>query len=183
MADVSAKTFDLADMFAARTAPRDTVDTYMNEDLAYQASLLNEEITRHPDDKELEQKLNDLLTAAREHVYVFHIRGLLRHEHMAILDTVNETFPPEKNAFGQLNSPDEADELYLNLRWAAQIEKIVDPEGAVMADLTPETAQILRTQLPDTARSAVDAKFAELQERVKTGYESLVMETDFLSQR
>lgn len=184
---LDAKTFDIAEMFAGITYPKDTVPVYTNPGVGYEIHKLSEaakEAVALKDEdaaREVSEKRDKLISESEKYRYEFTIQGHSKAEREAIADKVKEQFPPETDWMGREKYTDEADRLFVNLTWALHIAQIVAPSGAVKT--APEAAEIelLRAQLPDSEQKRIEAAIQELSEGTKAGFETLAMEHDFLS--
>lgn len=184
---VDAKTFDLAAVFSGNAFPKDTVDVYLNEEIAYRIHGINKELGK-PDTlsdegkvKKLQDDLKALAKKAEESHYVIHLTGVSRQDRKGALAEALEKYPAETDAFGRTKQDAKANEFLSNLVWKLHVEKIVNPEGA---ELEPSLEDIIifRDNAPDSVIDAVEAGIAELSEGVKSGFETIVQEHDFLSQ-
>lgn len=184
------KTIDFFKVFAGIEYPKDTVKVITSEKLAYAAhkiaSALKIAQARLDDTDEikgLEASYEEVLKAAKEHTYVFHLTGVSREVRTDLTKAINAEFEVETDVFGRMVPNAEADKAYRERRWALQTEKIQGPDGAVVVAPTPENLAAFIDNAPDPAILAVEAKIAELTgDGVQDGFDSIIRDADFLSQ-
>lgn len=177
------ETFDLSDMFTGVDFPTEEVPVFLNERVAYDLSKVEEEIAKSPDDEKLEKKRKALVKEASKSCFTFHLEGIPSSNLQNALDEIEKIRPQEFTTFGRPKPDPERNEMTLDAIWVLFIKKIVSPDGKVATVETTEDARSLRKGVPFEVSEKVTAAINELRERVAKGFESLAMETDFLSKR
>lgn len=180
-------TFDVAEMFAGKSYPKDTVEVFMDEATAYEINKLQAEARQAvaSQDEEagraVEERLTALVKRGAASKYVFHLTGVSRDSRKAAVESVTAEFPMEQDFLGRDKPNPQGDEKYANLMWALHIEKIVAPSGAVIVAPSEADIKVIRGNAPDPAVEKVEAAIKELSTGVKSGFETLAQEHDFLS--
>lgn len=181
-------TFDLADVFTGKAFPKDTKDVYLDEETSYEISRLNKESTKavalNDEDaaKRIEAEFTALIAKAEKSHYVVYLTGVSRQDRKTALEEVMDKYPMESDAFGRIKPNEKANDFLANLSWKMHIEKIVDPNGA---ELVPSLEDIIifRDNAPDPAIAVIEEGINELSEGVKSGFETIVQNSAFLSKR
>lgn len=186
--ELSAQTFDIADMFSGIAYPTEVVPFYTNSEIAYEFNKLSREaadaIARKDGDdtmKSIVERQEALVKKAESNRYEIHLRGQSRDNRQAVLNAVRAEFPAEKDFLGRETIDPEADEVYINRIWALHVEKIVAPNGSLRVAPDESEIKILRGNSPDSELAKVEKAIQELTEGAKSGFESLAQEHDFLS--
>lgn len=186
--ELSAQTFDIADMFSGIAYPTEVVPFYTNSEIAYEFNKLSREaadaIARKDGDdtmKSIVERQEALVKKAESNRYEIHLRGQSRDNRQAVLNAVRAAFPAEKDFLGRETIDPEADEVYINRIWALHVEKIVAPNGSLRVAPDESEIKILRGNSPDSELAKVEKAIQELTEGAKSGFESLAQEHDFLS--
>lgn len=181
------ETFDLIEALQGINYPEDSVEVFLDDNLMYlrnkaEKELRKAEILNQKDQvEEISKRLEELLDAASVVKFTFHVRAISRRDHQSLSKEVLKQYPVEKDFLGREESNPDREDLYAEKTWAAHIVKIVNPAGAVQNGITPEEARAFIAQAPRSATEAVQAKIEALYEGSKEGYESLIKETNFLS--
>lgn len=181
------KTFDVADMFAGVSYPEDVVPFYTDQAIAYEFNKLAQESVvaiQTRDEKkaqEIEGRREELIKKAESNRYEIHLRGRSRDDRDAVLESVREKFPVERDFLGRETPNAEADALYVNSYWALHITRIVRPDGAVIVAPDAAAIKVIRGNSPDSEIDKVEAAIQDLMGGAKSGFESLAQEHDFLS--
>lgn len=184
---LNAQTFDIADMFAGVSYPTEVVPFYTDQAIAYEFHKLAQEsldAVREKDEAKgqaIVERRDDLIRKAESNRYEIHLRGQSRDNRDAILKSVRAKFPVERDFLGREAPNPEADELYINKFWALHIERIVAPNGAIVAAPDEVAIKVLRGNSPDSEIDKVERAIQELSSGAKSGFESLAQEHDFLS--
>lgn len=185
--ELNPKTFDVADMFSGISYPETTVPFYTNQAVGYEFHRLAQEALAaiHSKDekkaKEVEERREELIKKAESNRYVFHLRGRSRDDRDAVLASVREKFPVERDFLGREIPNAEADALYVNSYWALHITKIERSDGAVIVAPDAAAISIIRGNSADSEIDKVEEAIQELMGGAKSGFESLAQEHDFLS--
>ena len=181
------KTFDVADMFAGISYPESEVPFYTDQAIAYEFNKLSQEAleaVRAKDEKrakEIEERREALIKKAESNRFTFHLRGQSRDNRDAVLKSVRDKFPVERDFLGRETPNAEADELYINSYWALHITKIVKPDGSVLVAPDAAAIKVIRGNSPDSEVDKIEAAIQELTGGAKSGFESIAQEHDFLS--
>lgn len=181
------KTLDIADMFAGIAYPEDKVDIYIDAKTAYELYKLQGDAGRAVRDQDeaegarIAEEIQDLLKRGEKSHYIVHIRDTGQDEKDAIRKAVDAKHPPKVNLFNQPEPNAEADEMYTNLMWALHVTRITAPDGRAMVAPQEGDIKALRAKAPGTELRKVEEKIQELRTGAASGFESLVMEHDFLS--
>lgn len=184
---LNAATFDVAEMFLGSLYPTEEVSFYTDAAVAYEFHRLSEEAIQAIRDKdesaatEIETRRDELIRKAADKRYVIHLRGQSRDNRRAIINQVRAKYPADQDFLGREKANPEADEMYANLTWALHIEKIVRPDGAVLVGPDAEVIKVIRGNAPDSELAKVEQAIMDLSEGVKSGFEALAQEHDFLS--
>lgn len=185
--ELSAQTFDIADMFSGIAYPTEVVPFYTNSEIAYEFNKLSKEAADavvRKDEKsgaDIVARQEALVKKAESNRYEIHLRGQSRDNRQAVLNAVRAEFPAEKDFLGRETIDPEADEVYINRIWALHIEKIVAPNGSLRVAPDESEIKILRGNSPDSELAKVEKAIQGLTEGAKSGFESLAQEHDFLS--
>lgn len=187
MTELDFKTFDVADMFSGVSYPETTVAFYTDQAVGYEFHRLAQEAldALHSKDekkaKEVEERREELIKKAESNRYEIHLRGRSRDDRDAVLSSVREKFPVERDFLGREIENAEADALYVNKYWALHITRIVRSDGAVIVAPDESAIKIIRGNSADSEIDKVEAAIQELTGGAKSGFESLAQEHDFLS--
>ena len=178
-------TFDLADVLAGKTYPRDVVSVWFNEELGFSIQktqeLLRATPDTHPDYKKLQKELDDLLELGKTQEFKVHIKGSDREQRAAILDSVLTDFPAETDFLGRSKRNPEADRAHAEKYWQLHIEKIVAPDGRV--NIPDEaTIKLFRGKAPDSAIDAVETAMNDLVKKTSEGFEQLKQDLSFFAE-
>lgn len=180
-------TFDVAEMFAGVSYPETVVPFYTDQGIAYEFHKLSQESLEAVQNKDedaardIEVRRDELVKKAESNRYEIHLRGQSRDNRDAILASVRDKFPVERDFLGREVPNAEADALYVNKYWALHITKIVRPDGAIITAPDEGAIKIIRGNSPDSEIEKVEKAIQELTSGAKSGFESLAQEHDFLS--
>lgn len=180
---MDSETFDLSDLTSGISYPKDEVVITIDEDAAYQLAGVEKALLKDPENSDLEEQRKELVTRAANSRYIFRLQGHPRSALMVAFEDVNERFPVEYGSFGKVKPNPERLEAEMDVVWATHIVEIEDPQGRKAQVNSEEEARDLRRGIPPFASEAVMEAINNLTDNVTKGFESLVMETDFLSKR
>jgi hypothetical protein len=190
-------TFNIINVLKDRAFPVEQVNVYLNEQAAYDAAKLQEQIdelakSSAKQDIDLAQKLADerdvIISQLEKSRYVFHITGISEGKRNELQDECLEKFPMEydenKNPFtGEVVKQEKEnkarDRYFTNSLWVASISKIVDNEGNEQTSLKMDDIQSLRELLPLAASGAITQSIEKL--RVSTAIFMASVDEDFLA--
>ena len=184
--------FSIIDAIRGRSYPKDKIPVYLNEDDAYIASKLDDEIASTepltPEYQELLAKKDEVLQRIGDNKYIFLISGISEGDREKLQDKAAENFPIEysenKNALTgeivrtEIKSP-ERDRYFTNLLWLASIKEITAPDGSTQDSLTLEDVFEMRDSLPLAAIGSITESIEKL--RVSTALFMLKVNEDFLA--
>lgn len=197
-------TFNIVDVVKGRGYPTDNVNVYFDEQLAYQAAILREQINTLQLDadnvldeerkaieenlKKMKELFDETLEKLRESRYVFIISGISEGQRETIYKKSIEKFPVEyeesKNPFSgestktEIENPDR-DKLFTNMLWEASIQKIISPDGSEQEGISLKDVYTLREGLPLTANSLINNAIDKV--RAATATFLLSVDEDFLA--
>jgi hypothetical protein len=188
-------TFSIVDVLKERAYPKEEINIYLDEQSAYEASLLEEKIKELKKADAEEDKIEKLVSARDKIIknfekskYVFSITGISEGLRDDIQEQSLEKFPmkydEEKNPFtGEITKREvedkERDRYFTNLIWHESITKIVDPSGSVQEKVTLEDVENLREFLPLASIGAITQSIEKL--RMSTAMFMISVDEDFLA--
>lgn len=184
--------FNIVDVLKERAYPTDSVNIYVDEDTAYKAAELSEELKRTSELDEkyagISESLDTLMDTLSESKYVVTITGISEGKRDELYELAVKKYPIEfkenKNVLTGESTREEIesqerDELFTNLLWSAYITKIVAPNGAEQDGITPEDAEEMRKSLPIAANSIINAAIQNM--RAATAVFMYKVDEDFLA--
>lgn len=185
-------TFNIIDVIRKRSYPKDKVFVYLNEQDAYDAAKLDEEIKNtEPSTTEydvLVSKKNELLERIDAGKYTFVISGISEGDREKLQLKSAETYPIEytenKNQLTgevtrtEVSSP-ERDRLFTNLLWVSSIKEVIAPDGSTQETLTLEDVFEMRESLPIAATGIITESIEKL--RISTAMFMMKVNEDFLA--
>lgn len=199
-------TFNIVDVVKGRSYPTDTVDVFIDENVAFQASELDAaivKISETMDKKNLDKKTLDGFLKKREEIldrkeklveemggtrYVFHLTGVSEGKRQDLYDKAVEKYAVEyeknRNAFtGEAEKVElenvERDRYFTSLLWEASVVKIVAPDGDEQTSINYEEALELRRSLPLASASAITEAIEKM--RAATAIFMVSVNEDFLA--
>ena len=201
----SPKNFNIVNVLLERSYPKTKTTVYLDEQSAYDASVLKEELGqiedslrgREPSKEQAERiekltgEIENLLEKIQESGYVFHINGISEGKRLELFNEAVKKYPVEYEKPNELSiltgqsgekvekeSP-ERDQLFTDFLWREQIEMIEDPEGSVHKELTYTDIKTIRSSLPLSALAQINTAI----EKIRTATAVFMMETgeDFLA--
>lgn len=198
--------FNIVDAVKGRAYPKDSVDVFIDEKIAFEVSVMNEMIENisnqmdktTPNKKQLDElmKQRDEILDSRDKLiaemggnkYVFHLTGVSEGYRQDMYEKAIEKFPIkyEKNRNPltgavekeELENP-ERDRYFTALLWQAYISKVVAPDGSEQDGITYEDAIELRRSLPLAAISTITEAIEKM--RAATALFMLTVNEDFLA--
>lgn len=182
------ETFDLIAAIEGTTRPTEEVKFLFDERTAQTLANIEDELKRFSllgktDEYEaLDGVKAELLENLKGSIYTITVRGISRKVKKAILAAVEAKHPDKTNAFGQAEANYEGIEYYNALKWQAQIEKIVAPDGSVKnGPLAEEEVTFLLDNGPEVSLGKISEAIESLETGPKSGYDQVVQELSFLS--
>jgi hypothetical protein len=195
-------TFKIIDVLANRGYPKQDVKIYMDEDSAYKASIIKEELEKIDLDLSsgksnpvLEKKRDELIAEQevyidniRKSIFTFHLVGISEGKREELFSKSKKKYPIEyeknqdilrgETKVTEKDSP-ERDSLFTDYLWLEHIQSITDEEGSVHQDLRYEDIRTMRTSLPLAAIAAINQAIEKL--RVSTAIFLANTAEDFLA--
>lgn len=198
-------TFNILNVLAERAYPKSSVTVYLDEQSAYNASLIKEELDeltnkigkKNPSVEQrnkiesLTEEIEKLTSEIQKSGYIFYIRGISEGRRESLYKEAKKKYPIEHERPSELaaltgqkiervekDSP-ERDELFTDFLWREHIEMIEDPEGNTQGEMTFNDIKTLRSSLPLSALAQVNQAI----EKIRTATAVFMMETgeDFLA--
>lgn len=198
-------TFSIVNVLAERAYPKSSVTVHLDEQSAYEASIVKEELDNLLDTigksnpskpqqekiDELTEKIDELSKKMVSSGYIFHIKGISEGKREALFNESKKKYPVEYEKPNDLaalagqqiervekESP-ERDQLFTDFLWREHIYMVEDPEGNTQSDLTYSDIKEIRGSLPLSSL----AKINQAIEKIRTATAIFMMETgeDFLA--
>jgi hypothetical protein len=195
-------TFKITDVLAERGYPRDKVVIMMDEDAAYEASKIKEniealdvKIAKDSSNAELIKQMEELsekreiyLKRLSDSTFTFHLRGISEGQREEIYKKSVAKYPIQydrdqdilrgETKITEKESP-ERDALFTDYLWLACIESISDPNGNEQRDITYTDVRAMRSSLPMAAMAKINQALEKL--RVSTAVFMVETGEDFLA--
>ena len=198
--------FNIVDAVRGRAYPKNKVDVFIDEEVAYQVAELNELIDKigqemdkkNVDKKHMDKLLNerDKIMSDREKIiedmggtkYVFHLTGISEGNRQDIYDKALKQYPIkyEKSRSpltGMVEKEEledaERDRYFTTLLWQSHITKIIAPDGSEQEGITYEDALELRRILPLAAITTITEAIERM--RAATAIFMMSVNEDFLA--
>jgi len=199
-------TFKIMDVLQDRAFPTEEVEVYLDEESAYLASQIDNQLKEmqknidkssgsNKELKELNAKYEEILAEKDALVgeiggskYVFHLTGISEGKREDLYDLCLKEYPmeyeTERNPFtGQGEKKEvesaERDKYFTNLVWQAHIAKIVAPDGSEQEGVDYDEAVELRRSLPLSATTRINSAIEKL--RTATAVFLMSVNEDFLA--
>ena len=198
-------TFSIVNVLAERAYPKSSVTVHLDEQSAYEASIIKEELDNLLDTigksnpskpqqekiDELTEKIDELSKKMISSGYIFHIKGISEGKRETLFNESKKKYPVEYEKPNDLaalagqqvervekESP-ERDQLFTDFLWREHIYMVEDPEGNTQGDLTYSDIKEIRGSLPLSSL----AKINQAIEKIRTATAIFMMETgeDFLA--
>ena len=195
-------TFRITDVLANRGYPKQDVKIHMDEESAYRAAIIKEELeaidTKLASGKsnpELEKKRDELIEEQEIHIdnirksaFTFHLTGISEGKREEVFNRSKKKYPIEyeknqdflrgETKVTEKESP-ERDALFTDYLWLEHIESISDEDGNTQSDIKYDDVRTMRTALPLAAIAAVNQGIEKL--RVSTAVFLANTSEDFLA--
>jgi hypothetical protein len=199
-------TFSILNALKERAYPVENIDIYLDEDIAFLAAQIEDEINsigmvmdRSADDadaltelltkrEELIAKREDMVKQMGGAKYIFTITGISEGLREDIYNECVEKYPIVVNKkMNPLTAQEETEEvenpernrMFTNLLWQAYITKITAPDGSVQNGITFEDAVELRRSLPIASSGRITESIEKL--RAATAVFMVTVDEDFLA--
>lgn len=194
--------FSIVNVLKERAYPTTDVTVYLDEQVAYLASQLDEKIKEldktldaGEENLELEETLKglkeqraDLVNKLSDSAYVFTIIGISEGAREDLIKIAEDKFPvvftEEKNTFSgeairkEIPNDDRID-LIMNLIWEKHISKIVSPTGDVQDKFSSNDIIEIRRSLPIASSSYINGAIEKI--RTSTALFMFSVDEDFLA--
>tara|TARA_R110000822_G_scaffold839_2_gene3676 strand:- start:580 stop:1227 length:648 start_codon:yes stop_codon:yes gene_type:complete len=195
-------TFKIIELLADRGYPKQDVVIYMNEDAAYQASVINEKLedidskmVAGKSNTELEKVRDELIAEQemqmdniRNSAITIHLVGISEGKREEIYNKSKKKYPIEyeknqdilrgETKITEKDSP-ERDSLFTDYIWLEYIDSITDSEGNTEDGLRYDDVRTMRNMLPLAAIAAINQGIEKL--RVSTAVFLANTGEDFLA--
>jgi hypothetical protein len=198
--------FNIVDAVKNRAYPTTKIEVFIDEDVAFQISELNEAIdmmskemekagVNKKEVDELLRKRDDILNDRAKLIeemggtrYTFHIKGISEGTRQELFDKAVVKYPMEheknRNPFtGEMDKAElenvERDRYFTSLLWQAYITKITSPDGSEQEGITFDDAEYLRKVMPLAAISSITEAIEKM--RAATALFMLSVNEDFLA--
>ena len=195
-------TFNIAAVLKERAYPKMEVSVSMDEQAAYEASVIKEKLekidlswarAKKPDDvskeeQELLDQQEQLMQKIKDSSFVFYLEGVSEGKRNELLATARKKYPVEyeqdvdfttgKMEKVEKESP-ERDSLYTDLLWEAHIKKIVNNNGDEQVGVSYSDVRAMRDNMPISAIGRINECIEKL--RVATAVFMLEADEDFLA--
>lgn len=182
-----AKTFNIADMFSGKAYPKESVDFYTDDETAYQLQKLSKEagnaIVRRDTEEaaKLQAEIEALVKKGESSRYKLNLTGRSRQDRKNLVTKIQEEFPVEYDFLNRPKPNVDADDIFANRTWAMHIESIEAPDGSILLLPTEADIAVIRGQGADSEIAKVEHVIQGFTEGVKSGFETIAQEHDFLS--
>ena len=199
------KSLNIVNVLAERAYPRATIKIHLDEQTAYDAAMVKEDIDvlekkmngkngTAAQTKELERlnkKLEDYYEILEKSSYIFHIKGISEGKRDELFTEAKKKYPIEYERPSEIalitgtqtratekESP-ERDNLFTDLLWLEHIEKVEDPDGNTQDSFTYNDIKALRSSLPLSSLAKINSGI----EKIRNSTAIFMMETgeDFLA--
>lgn len=175
------KRFDLMAALAGRTYPEKKVTVFLDEALMYLRNEVEEAHLHDPANKDLEALVEKTREELAPLALTVTVKGAPPHLLKSLIKSVNDDFPPKKNAFGGVELPDGYGDAFDQRMWELLVVNISDAEGNGSTP-SPEEIEEFRKVAPAASIKAVDDAIEELSDNSRTGYHLAIQDLGFLSQ-
>jgi hypothetical protein len=198
--------FNIVDVVKDRGYPKDEIDVFIDENVAFRIAEINEAInsisnkmdSAGADKKTLDKLLKQheeilntrqkLLDEMGEAKYVFHLTGISEGSRQDLFDKAVKKFPIKtvtkmNQVTGEMEEKEvenvERDRYFTSLLWEAGISKIVSPDGEEQEGITFEEADELRRILPLASLTTITEGLEKM--RAATALFMMSVNEDFLA--
>jgi len=198
--------FNIVDVVKDRGYPKDEVNVFIDENVAFRVAEINEAIDKigkqmdraGVDKKTLDKFLGErdsildarekLLDEMRDDKYVFHLTGISEGARQDLFDIAVKKYPIKKTTVmnqvtGEFEEQEvenvERDRYFTSLLWEAGIYKVVSPDGSEQDGITFEEAAELRRILPLASLTTITEALEKM--RAATAIFMMTVNEDFLA--
>jgi len=194
--------FKIVDVLRERSYPKMEVNVSVDEDAAYRANQIKEELAKldlkysNKDKPAKEAKRETGLVEAheremssiRDSSFTFHLEGISEGKRNELYKKSTQKYPVEYDrevdiTTGKMDkveksSPDR-DALYTDLLWEACIKKVVNASGDEQVGVSYTDVRVMREQMPVSAIARINDSIEKL--RVATAVFMMEVDEDFLA--
>lgn len=185
MSDIDApdpKTLDLKTVLAGRTYATETVPVFFDEALMYEYAKVAQEADYDPANKEKQRARDEMLKTFEGICFKVTVRSVPLEEEEKIIEKLIEEFPPRFGPFGnELPDREATDKMNVQL-WALHVVKVEAPDGSFTVP-DESDIQALRKTAPRATLEVIAQAIKDLNEKTRSGYDTIVKDPDFLSRR
>jgi hypothetical protein len=194
--------FKIVDVLKDRAYPKMEVTVAVDEEAAYKASLIKEEIAKldlkfakkekSSKDAEREEKLTAeheaLMEAIKSSSFTFHLEGISEGRRNEIYKNCVKRYPLEYEreidiSTGKMEKIEkvstERDALFTDFLWEACITKIVNADGDEQVGVSYTDVRTMRDQMPLSATARINESIEKL--RVASAVFMMEVDEDFLA--
>ena len=195
-------TFSIIDVLQERSYPETKTVIHLDEQAAYQASLVGEEIeeldkkigksapsaAQSKKLEELTEKKQELVEKLQASSYTFHLMGINEGKRESLFSEARKKYPIQYTQTPELatgkmikeekESP-ERDDFFTTLLWQNHIVKIVDPKGNEQSGLSFTEIREMRNIMPIAATSKINQAIEKM--RVASAVFMFETNEDFLA--
>jgi hypothetical protein len=194
--------FKIVDVLKERAYPKMHVKVSVDEQSAYDANQIKEEIekldlkiskSQKPDgiiakQEELSAKRQELVKKIEESSFTFYLTGISEGHRDTLYKKSVARYPVEYEkeidlSTGKMEKTEkpngDRDALYTDLLWEASIEKIVNGNGDEQVGVSHPDVRVMREQMPVSAIARINDSIEKL--RVSTAVFMMEVDEDFLA--
>jgi hypothetical protein len=195
-------TFKIVDVLKERAYPKMELTVAVDEDAAYKANLIKEELAKldikfakkdkSKEDQKHEEKLlaqhEELMNQIKASSFTFHLEGISEGKRNELYKNCVKKYPIEWDremdiSTGKIEKTEkesaERDALFTDLLWEACIKKIVNADGDEQVGVSYTDVRTMRDQMPLSAIARINDSIEKL--RVATAVFMMEVDEDFLA--
>jgi hypothetical protein len=196
--------FNIIAALKERAYPTDVVDVYLDEQTAYIASKVEDEIDELQKEESaggfildaekakkletLKENRKNLLSELNKSKFKFTLKGISEGKRDELLELAESKHPKEfeeeKNPFtGEVTKTEinniKLNRLFTDLLWASHITQITAPDGSMQEGISQEDVKELRGMLPLSAIGGITEAIEKI--RISTAVFMIKVDEDFLA--
>lgn len=194
--------FKIVDVLKERAYPKMQVTVSVDEDSAYRANQIKEQLTsidlkwagkeKPKEIQETESKLTEqheeLMESIKKSSFTFHLEGISEGKRTEIYKSCVKKYPMEYDrevdiSTGKMEKVERAsqerDALFTDYLWEACIKKIVNADGDEQVGVSYSDVRTMRDQMPLSAIARINESVEKL--RVATAVFMMEVDEDFLA--
>jgi len=199
-------TFSIINALKDRAYPRDDIEVYLNEDAAFKASVVSDEIDALKDTltrkkgeaaeeiqvkiDALVEKRSEIFEELRNSKFTFIAQGISEGKREELLEMAIAKFPIKyEEKINELTGETykdeiqdvERDKLFTSLLWLEHLKSVEAPDGSIQDSFTIEDINELRSSLPIAASTSINERMEKL--RTASAIFMMTVNEDFLAKR